>query len=801
MQTGFQLGLELTNVLNPLTSVISSLGSLALAKAIKNGGSDALTEAELANYLGRNRIDPSMQVHFRHFVGKSEQKPLSRYVDIFLASGPGPTVQNALQDRELLSMVIQLSLLTFAHENDALAQGIVEAMERNLREFKADTGKVPDFSSLCGTLRVCKRETAGFQWSHLYHAAETKIRSCLGEERPSRHKTSQIHSIVERTLPFPVLQTLFMGLYTLQHFPEERRLDVGCSQGIITAIIWCHHVLGLSVKLRLEDTEIYFGNPPANVFIRESSSRQPYASLLHPNSQHEPLFTVAKNVGDPVLRPDLRRRAKGFAQEYLKNLDPRDETLDTYRNWIMHRSLLMLEGNEEYDGQAYSKQLDPDKRSKCAQRPTLHLSGFTKAAIIRAGAFLFDLDQVQADSSEITEARSTAPKGHQRFLSSLVVLVLSFSKVQPEDLETCGSALLSVQALDWLSDDEVQSILCSNLSPAVSVLTKSFKVLSRLFEGYPFSKNLNNSTTLVSACGWSLYFNSLNLRDPAEVFASTLRIVQGVPARNEIRKTRIVDGPTDVYFSLPETQMLKNSWNKSVSFLPGVSTTKRGQALVGYREPDAFEISQMFERHTPGGRSRKDLLGFRRMVELCSHFFQFPPCDCDGKNLSFGEVARSYMDYDDIRGLRDMTGIQDTDNISAAVFSAEREIFSAGNHKPSFKTGFPDSKRFDPQWFKDSPGTPNGKVVSPNGFVLLAQTGTRQPPFSQAWLVSVSNNPAARWMQVWDISFRLAESFGKGTQMFLRGPGTCPACVFKAIIPTSLPSDNYHEEPTALVLL
>lgn len=116
MQTGFQLGLELTNVLNPVTSVISSLGSLALAKTIKNAGSDALTEAELGNYLGRNRIDPSMQIHFRHLIGKSEQKALSRYLDIFLASGPGPTVQHALQVPELLSMVIQLSLLTFAHE-------------------------------------------------------------------------------------------------------------------------------------------------------------------------------------------------------------------------------------------------------------------------------------------------------------------------------------------------------------------------------------------------------------------------------------------------------------------------------------------------------------------------------------------------------------------------------------------------------------------------------------------------------------------------------------------------------------
>ena len=75
-------------------------------------------------------------------------------------------------------MVIQLSMLAFSHENNALAQGIIEVMEGNLGELKAGTGKVPDFSSLCGTLRVCKRETAGFQGLHLYQAVETNIRSC-----------------------------------------------------------------------------------------------------------------------------------------------------------------------------------------------------------------------------------------------------------------------------------------------------------------------------------------------------------------------------------------------------------------------------------------------------------------------------------------------------------------------------------------------------------------------------------------------------------------------------------------------
>lgn len=112
MSPQFQLGLELTNIFNPLTQAVSALGSLALIDAIKKGGSDALTELKLASILGRNAIDPIIEPHFKQVVAKSEKMVLSRYLeDIMLESGAGPTVQNALENKELFSMVIQLSAL------------------------------------------------------------------------------------------------------------------------------------------------------------------------------------------------------------------------------------------------------------------------------------------------------------------------------------------------------------------------------------------------------------------------------------------------------------------------------------------------------------------------------------------------------------------------------------------------------------------------------------------------------------------------------------------------------------------
>lgn len=91
MNSQFQLGLDLTNIFNPLAQAVSALGSLALIDAIKKGGSDALTELKLAAILGRNRIDSVIEPHFRQFVAKSEKIALSQYLeDIMLESGAGP---------------------------------------------------------------------------------------------------------------------------------------------------------------------------------------------------------------------------------------------------------------------------------------------------------------------------------------------------------------------------------------------------------------------------------------------------------------------------------------------------------------------------------------------------------------------------------------------------------------------------------------------------------------------------------------------------------------------------------------
>ena len=767
MDTQFQLGLELTNVLTPVTSAITSLASGALVKAIKQAGSDALTELELASILGRNRIDASMQLGFRQVVGRSDQTKLSHFLDIMLESGAGPTVQNALQNPELLSMVIQLSALLFVHESDTLASALVEAIERNLRELKADLTKVPDYASLCGTLRVCKQETARFLWSEYYDAVERRIESSIDRDRNKNRRRSPVslrHGIADRELPFPVLQILLLSLHTLQRFPDERLLNIECTSGISTAIVWCYYVLGLNVKLILHGHEIDFGEPSANVFIRQSTSQKSYASLMHPKDSHEPLFHLISDEGDPRIRPELRRNARGFGHEIIKQLSLDREDLEDYPNWVMHQSVRVLRVRAERQRAYMPNESISNQLRRFGKWSTAESYNFTEDNIIVAGKFLFDLDRINERSIKEGVGYSPPRKKHWPDLSSLVVLLLSLARVQPEDLQDCRDLPLSTQAQKWLKNDEpcVQWIVEGNLHMVALGLTKSFEVLSRFLQGPNFSREMDDRTVLVTACGWSLYFNSINCSDPAELFVSTLRIVFGIPARNGVRKTRIIDGPSELLFSPSEALVLKNPWNRCVEYWSGLSLSNRGRVLIGYDGPDAFQITQTFEWQYGGSRTQKHLLGFREMLEICLKFSQFLPCQCDRDPLSLYDVAGIYVSRKDLVDDQPPSGGSEVLRVLYCLDGQNVDTFSDCDHS----TKLPE---------RNKPLT---------DFVFCAQNGSKAYPKSEAWLFYVSHNPAARWMELSDIYPRLVDGCDEDPLLLLRGPETCLQCAFEAVVPS-----------------
>lgn len=346
MPAQFQLSTELTNIVRPLGSALSTLGSLAIADAIKRSGSDLITELKLASMLGRLRIDDALAVHFKQVVAKSDHSLISRYIDIVLESGAGPTVQHALKDTALFSMIVQLSALSFVHQSQDLANMIVLAVESILRESKTSLDRAPDYGSLVGTITACRGQTAAFRWVSLHEAVEHKLDTALrtaqeDQQRPLTrakrrklgHFSTMSDRIWSRPLPYVVLKSLLMWLGSLQTFPDYRLLHIRTDSGLGTIVIWCYNVLGLSVTVRVEGTDIDFGQMPCNILVEQSERDDTGVTLLNPADSNAALFKLSLAEEDPETSLETRLEAFGYGSKILKRSKHSGEFTNCVR-WI-----------------------------------------------------------------------------------------------------------------------------------------------------------------------------------------------------------------------------------------------------------------------------------------------------------------------------------------------------------------------------------------------------------------------------------------------------------------------------------
>ena len=626
----FQLGLELTNIVNPLSQAISALGSLALVDAIKKSGSDAITEMKLASLIGRNRIDEVMKWHFREKVAKSDRSIISRYVDIVLESGAGPTVQEALKNPALFSMVIQLSALAFATEDESLANGIVEAIERIVKDSGRELEVVPDYVSLLGTIRACQQQTAAFRWAPLFEDVEWKIEKELLRDdtqepqstshKPKRRRVTHVSSrnlssVTVRALPFPALQSLIMWLQSLQSFPEHRLLHLRCDRGISTAVVWCHHVLGLTVSVNIQGAEITFGQGNSNIVIEECFSQSSGASLMDPADPNEPLFSLANDENHPSGSYERRAEAFGFGLKVLKNALGDTSDVEYCIHWIISHSIPITTAEKLQDV------MDPQSQ---LQR------------LLRAAQFLFSTGYI-----DMTLVSSLSDKPFKDKLSSkvseftLVAILIAFARVEDDDLERGRQLPLSLTEYERIrkSQHGINSIdyLKQQVKPgggrfefSVNVLD-AFSILSRLLLGHMYTEEYVHAL-LISAWGWSIFFDCIDINDPADVSIDKIRVLNGVPTRRGLRRTRIIDGPAGSQ-KLPSAVEIRVG-NSQFRLFPGISTARKGRILVGYHS-DAFQVTQSLIWKSFGKEEYTHRLAFRERLDQCVHYtYVLKPCDC-----------------------------------------------------------------------------------------------------------------------------------------------------------------------------
>ena len=618
----FQLGLELTNIVNPLSQAVSAFGSLALVDAIKKSGSDVITEMKLASLIGRHRIDEVIKWHFREQIAKSDQSILSRYVDIVLESGAGPTVQEALKNPALFSMVIQLSALAFGTEDESLANGIVEALERIVEESGRDMGIIPDYVSLLGTIRACQQQTAAFRWAPFFEDVEWRILKKIRDVHPQLRE--QALSLRIRALPFPVLQALIMWLQSLQTLPEHRLLHLECNRGISMAVVWCHHLLGLTVSVKIRGSEITFGKGIVNVVIEECTS--PKAILMDPADPSEPLFTLVKDENYSGASHELRADAFGFGMTVSrKSLENTNDIVHCAHS-IIAESLKFLVPAKPSRSRVPSltEILDPESQ---------------RQRLLRAAHFVFA--ELNIDMKLVSSLRSGWPSKSIRSgvnTDVLIAIIMAFARVEEHDLEGIRHLPLSIRQYDQLQvtfDGSKFSVHNSRIPPPRTPSYDKFRIplgmldahtlLCRLLLGHMYSDEYTDAV-LISAWGWSVFLDCMNTNDPAGVSIDKIRVVPGVPSRHGLRRSRIIDGPIEVQSQLATVGSPIGKTH--IHDISGISSVRGGRMSVGHRS-DAFQVTQPLLWTSFQNEQCSRRVAFRKRIGQCANeTLILKSCDC-----------------------------------------------------------------------------------------------------------------------------------------------------------------------------
>ncbi|KAI9767177.1 MAG: hypothetical protein M1835_007074 [Candelina submexicana] len=306
-QNQFALSLELTKFL-PLGQIVNASGEaiLNIARELRRSGSNIVVEEDLAAVFGRNRIEPHFESSFKTAVRSSEIHPISKYLDIVLEAGAGPTVRRSLTDRARFSTIVQLSLLAYTHTIDSLANGLSRALEKRLEGGNTELARpTVDYVGLAGTLEACADQTSAYRWHLLLDAVEDTL--------PWRRDSGDYP---ERDLDFVVLQGLLDLLTCVQYLPEDRIITLKCRAGIATIVVWAHHVLGLIVEVTGGELgNANFGAGQANISIELSDLP---ASIILLNAVDDYMFHLEVAAAeDPRLTGITYSPLLGFGVRFL----------------------------------------------------------------------------------------------------------------------------------------------------------------------------------------------------------------------------------------------------------------------------------------------------------------------------------------------------------------------------------------------------------------------------------------------------------------------------------------------------
>ncbi|KAI4125782.1 MAG: hypothetical protein LQ347_005234 [Umbilicaria vellea] len=586
--TQFSLSLELANLAShlPLRAGLNYTASaiVNLARELKRSGSDFLVEEDLVSIFGRGKVVSSLENHFRDVVkiASIAPTPLHPGSEIVLDAAPGATLRRALkQGHDYLATVIQLSFLSWMHEDSTLAAALTENMRiRHNLGVKTATPD-PDYEGILGTLQTCNSQTSEYPWELLIDLVESKFATAAPWFRLSRSPL--------KCLTPNILLGAMDYLYSVQSLPEDRIMIVENQTGLVPIVIWAHCILGLVVLVQgSPDGDVTFGrsgNPQVIIkwvdwelhshYWTVKDTTSPVIYLLDGDMHVILMAEPTQNEGIEIEGQE-RHRLRGYGTTFLRRLLNMDLMIaddDPIYAEVVQYAVARASVVAHYSCRA-PLELSINK-SLGEKRPEVPRQCYLKTENIRLIAsteVLFsgiqiDRSRVSQDVEKIKGVKKKdmalpptirhytdrAANGGGSYVAGsftehverLAAMIMLFAQVV--DVQTCSNVPLiydpegmscwppihswdGIEPIRVGSDEWFMCIL--NLLAGQTTTVQTF----HSFESGPF---------LVSSRGWSCFYAVIGDNDPGKVNCELVSLQRGVPTnqRTNERKCVISDAP------------------------------------------------------------------------------------------------------------------------------------------------------------------------------------------------------------------------------------------------------------------
>ncbi|MCJ1226978.1 hypothetical protein MMC12_003633 [Toensbergia leucococca] len=640
----FALSLEVTRLV-PLKYLAdkASQAIINYARVLDHSGSDIVVENDLVEAFGRSQISSTLSSTFKNVV-KSSTSSTSLWDDITLQGGPGPTVDRALQQPPFFSMVIQLSLLTWFYESKYLATEISEALKMRLEGAHVPTmTATPSREGILKVLQSCEKQTSAFNWNMLLAAVANSL------AYPANNQNCGLPSIILQGAidMFPMVQTL----------PQDRLVYIRIPNGpghqsssVCPLVVWTHHVLGLTVMVKLDRQDypsVHFGDASFDQVIIEEVALNEESSISLLDASGEELLSIKPDPEEDftlissVRRLSVREWGTAFLLDYLIQFEyPDSQQVAVLRELQVvscaFAQLIAKHLMRDDAGRLFADDFSsPEFASETSSIPhytdphnviTVSNILFRDAAIAQG-----DLNSyISAYTSKALDGQLPLPTAlgaaarsckfdeaktldHWdilcRQLRYLAIYIITFAHIlntkDCESLIFCGDAAeelhnhhLAQQLEDWDGKNSLY-VRDDTWLQAITVLLAGN---SQDIWSFPWDR-----VCLVSNRGWSAWLPTFAISDPEYIHVGGLFIGRGSPCRKGVWKLGVRDMP----------QALNLDTEPELAAGPGERVTLRCSENVTFDTPycgeggDVFFVYCRLKRYHASGCQKLSKIGYR----------------------------------------------------------------------------------------------------------------------------------------------------------------------------------------------